>query len=270
MKFHFMSDIHLEFGMPKPMMIQGENLILAGDITLLGRLEDRMNDAASRQIKDRTKLFFESMLENFDRVFYLTGNHESYGSNIDWEEDYIRKYIPSDVIYLNDSAYEFDDGRTVLLGGTLWTDMNKYDEVAMDWVQRGMNDFRIIRCGADDPFGGIFTPQDAYHRHQKTMGFFKDSMEKYKDKNIVIATHHAPTVQGINRFHSESEINPGYYSDLEPFIKENPQIKHWVFGHTHIQMKTKIGETMVASNAQGYPHEWSYIRFNPDTWFEVD
>jgi hypothetical protein len=73
-------------------------------------------------------------------VFYVTGNHESYGFDINLEAEYIEKYLPG-VIHLNDSSYHLDDS-TVVLGGTLWTDMNKDDPLAHRAVGAGMNDFR--------------------------------------------------------------------------------------------------------------------------------
>lgn len=252
--------------MGKPMLIQGENLILAGDITVLRCLNPYMTDSGNKKTRDRTELFFKNMLENFKRVFYLTGNHESYNFNIQLEREYIAKYLP-DVIHLDDSVYEFDDGETVLLGGTLWTDMDGGNENTMRAVEYGMNDFRIIYHGQDD----VWTARLAREKHLKTMEFLRENLEKYKDKKVVVATHHAPTPRLINIEHTKSgAINHGYYTDLEEFIREHPQIKYWIAGHTHRQDQFPIGETMVVSNAKGYEgYERSAETFNPDTYFDL-
>lgn len=267
-KFHYVSDLHLEFEMPRPTFFSftGDNLILAGDITVLRSLNPYMTDAGNRKIRDRTLKFFEFVQENFKKVFYLTGNHESYNFRIDLEKEYIEKFLPG-VIHVDDSVHEIDEN-TVLMGGTLWTDMNKGDPSTIQNVGRGMNDFRIIYKGEDD----IWTPEDAIVYHNRTMKFLTENLEKYKDKNVIVATHHSPTGKGVNPIHSGNSIDHGYYTNLEQFIIDRPQIKYWVFGHTHIRTELDIGSTKVVSNARGYEgYEHSAFVFgsDPERFFEV-
>jgi len=100
----------------------GDNLILAGDITVLRCLNPSLTDNNNKKTRDRTLKFFEFVQENFKKVYYLTGNHESYGFRIDLEKEYIEKYLPG-IIHVNNSVHEIDEN-TVLMGGTLWTNMN--------------------------------------------------------------------------------------------------------------------------------------------------
>ena len=269
-RFHYMSDLHIEFAMPKAMLFTGENLILAGDITCLRCLNPVMNDAGNRKMRDRTLKFFEIAQENFKRVFYLTGNHESYNFNIGLEDTYIKKYLPG-VIHLKNTTYELDD-KTVIFGGTLWTDMDKRNPITMGAIMRGMNDFRLIYTGVgDDHTPKIFRPEDAADRFDVTMAALKEALEKHKDKNVIVATHHAPIRKGINSNHvSDTMMNHGYHTDLEQFIMDHPQIKYWVFGHTHIQDKFTIGETQVVSNARGYEgYESCADQFVANTYFDL-
>lgn len=264
--FHYMSDVHLEFGLAKPMTIAGENLILAGDITLLRSLDPDKTDSSNRKLRERTRAFFDHVTTNFKRVFYLTGNHESYSFNIDLEDKYIKDYLPGSVVHLKNSSYEFDDG-TVIMGCTLWTNMNNNNPDTMRVVGNGMNDFRIItkKDGQE-----VFTPIDAYNKHVESMDFLTKELEKYKDRKVVVATHHSPSQKGNNRDHMGGVLDYGYYSDLEGFIKEHPNIKYWVFGHTHIQTEFKIGKTKVVSNAKGYEgREHSAFTFDPDKYFKL-
>ena len=265
-KFHYASDLHIEFALPKAENITGENLILAGDIITLVSLNPIMNDARNRKNRDRILTFFNHVQENFNRVFYLTGNHESYNFNIDMEKEYIDKYLPG-VIHLNDSSYEIDD-QTVILGGSLWTDMNRNNPLSHNAVGHGMNDFRLIYSGTT---GDIFTTQNAYDKHQKTLAFLTEELEKYKHKNCVVVTHHAPSRLGNNPEHNDrSALDAGYSSDLDEFILDRPQIRYWVHGHTHIQKEYKIGETHVVSNARGYEgYEACAGRFTLNRSFEV-
>lgn len=270
MKFHYMSDLHLEFGEGKKTIkdIKGENLILAGDITLMFGLNPETNHGHEK-IKTRTDKLFDMALKNFDRVFYLTGNHEPYHFDMAYTDRYVKEFLPKEITYLNNTAVELP-GDVVVMGGTLWTDMNKGNPTDMYRVEWGMNDFQIIHLN-----GNVFTPTNALEMHRATMAFFTEQLEKYKDKKVVIATHHSPTYKGINPKHTHSDTNAGYASDLEQYITDHPQIKYWVFGHTHIQAKFDIGSTKVVSNAQGYvatrnrPAEPSVKTFEPDTFFEV-
>lgn len=268
-KFHYLSDLHLEFGMNKPAP-QGEYLILAGDITVLRVLNPIMNDSQSRKTRDRTLLYFKHCVENFKKVFYLTGNHESYNFNIQEEYNYIKRYLPSEIVHLDDTEYEIDQD-TVLLGSTLWTNMDNRDHITMKMVEHGMNDFHVIYNNApEDPFT-IWTATDAANKHDKSIAFLTEALERNKHRKCVVATHHAPSIKGVNPEHvRDTTINFGYYSDLESFITERPQIKYWVHGHTHVQTKYQIGSTMVVSNAQGYVgYEKSADVFNPNTYFEI-
>ena len=268
-RFHYMSDLHIEFGQPRVSMIQGDYLILAGDITVLRCLNPVMNDEGNRKTRKRTLSFFDQMQSKFKKVFYLTGNHESYNFDINQEKEYIAKYLPG-VVHLDDTAYDIDE-KTVLFGGTLWTDMNKSDPRTMGMIGHGMNDFRIIYNNTpENPFA-IWRPEDAAKKHARTMLALIETLETNHGKNVIVATHHSPTPQGINREHvRDTVINHGYYTDLEAFIESRPQIKYWVFGHTHMQDQFEIGSTKVVTNAQGYVgYENCAERFQCDTYFDL-
>jgi Icc-related predicted phosphoesterase len=265
--FHYASDLHIEFELPRAENVTGDNLILAGDICTLLHLNPIMNDAVSRKKRDRFNLFFDHARQNFKRIFYVTGNHESYNFDIASEAGYIAKYLP-DVIHLNNSSYEIDEN-TVILGGTLWTDMNRNNPVDHMAVSNGMNDFRLI-YNSENP-SNMFSTHDAYDKHLDTLSFLATSLDEYKNRKCIVVTHHAPSRQGINPDHSGyGEINAGYYSDLDEFILDHPQIHTWIHGHTHIQKSYKIGETNVLSNARGYHgYEDCARTFTFNKWFEV-
>jgi Icc-related predicted phosphoesterase len=269
-RFHYASDLHIEFELPRAEDVTGDNLILAGDILTLLQLNPIMNDAVSRKKRDRFNLFFDHARQNFKRIFYVTGNHESYNFDIAGEANYIAKYLP-DVIHLNNSSYQIDD-ETIILGGSLWTDMNRNNPVDHLAVGNGMNDFKLIYNTEKDPFA-MFTTHDAYQKHLDTLGFLTNELEVHKDKKCIVVTHHAPSRLGLNPEHTgyhDNGINPGYYSALDEFILDRPQIKTWIHGHTHIQKRYRIGETNVVSNARGYHgYEDCARTFTFNKWFEV-
>lgn len=275
MKIHVMSDLHLEFGRLDQKLPTGDVLILAGDIVPVRYLETRMNDSRSRSIRKSAMALFKEAQDNFNRVFYLTGNHEFYNGNISNDSPMIEEILPG-ITLLNDTAVDLDD-KTILVGGTLWTDMNKGKDAQL--VERGMNDFRFIDTwdteGTQDGFVPAprrFTTDDAMAMHKRTKAFIAKTAKANIDKRIVVSTHHAPSIQGVdvNRYR-HSDINAGYYTDLEKFIQDRPNICAWVHGHTHIQKTYTIAQCRVFSNARGYiGHERSADTFDPDRWIDLD
>jgi hypothetical protein len=267
------SDIHLEFGALETPMPEGEVLILAGDITLIGALdpEDDLYGPGA-VVRERTFDFLKRCRHGFERIFYLIGNHEPYHYDLTRTPNIIRRWL-SGVELLDNRAVALTDD-VMLVGGTLWTDMNKGRDAIL--VGRVMNDFRIIRIAdEDDPQGGqtrVLHPRDAMAMFEKTKRCIAETARANPDKTIVVATHHAPSVQGLNVEHtrgSATSIDAAYYTDLHAFIEGLPNIKWWLHGHTHLQKAYRIGQCHVLSNARGYiGHERCADAFDPDCWFD--
>ena len=273
MKICLASDIHLEFGELEAPMPVGEVLILAGDITLIGALDPEGDlYEPGTVVRDRTFAFLEQCRDNFERVFYLIGNHEPYHYDLTRTPHIIRRWLTAVELLENRALALSED--VILVGGTLWTDMNKGQDAMA--VGNAMNDFRIIRIAdEEDPHGGhtrLFRPQDAMAMFEKTKGCIAETARANPDKTIVVATHHAPSVQGLNVEHirgAADSINAAYYTDLHAFIEGLPNIKWWLHGHTHLQKAYRIGQCHVLSNARGYiGHEHSANVFDPDCWFD--
>lgn len=164
----------------------------------------------------------------------------------------------------------------ILVGGTLWTDMNAGQDC--DIIRRAMNDFIVVQVddeggtnsGGLPPATRRFQPEDAMKLFVKTKRFIAKTAKANPDKTIVVVTHHAPSLQGINPEHvHKSHINHGYFTDLHAFIEGMPNVKWWAHGHTHLQKAYRIGQCQVISNARGYINrERSADVFNPDCWFD--
>jgi Icc-related predicted phosphoesterase len=116
-----------------------------------------------------------------------------------------------------------------------------------------MNDYSLIQR----KFNGVYRKLrvfDTVIEHQKSLKFIEDMCETH-DK-IVVATHHAPTHQSVDRRYKDQVVmNGGYASDLTYFIDERPQIKLWIHGHMHANNDYMVGETRVMSNPRGYNDE---------------
>jgi hypothetical protein len=269
MKITVASDIHLEMGPINELLPTGEILILGGDITLTGIFDPDSELYQHALLTERTEAFLDQCKDSFERVFYLVGNHEAYNSNLSITPAIIKKHFKQ-VTLLDDKAVDLGDN-VILVGGTLWTDMNggkNHHRIGKPegstFRQAAMNDFNLIAMG-----GRLFTTHDAVARFNKTKAFIGKTAEANPDKTIVVATHHSPSIKGINPAHTYSSINAGYFTDLHGFIKEHPNIKWWSFGHTHMQKAFKIHQCTAISNARGYiGQEHSADTFNFDCWFD--
>lgn len=272
MKLCLMSDLHLEFGPFGHEMPRGDVLVLAGDITLAKCLDPKQTDAQARKLRERTHEFFDAAKANFDRVFYLMGNHEAYGFSISETPRAIRKHLPT-VTLLNDTVVGLD-GQTILVGGTLWTDMNRGK--AHEFIGgRGyepakMNDFNVVRVTKGNS-GRVFTTHDAVKRHGKTLRLIRDTAADNPDKTIIVATHHQPSFSGINPDHGGGMLDAGYASDLEGFIAAHQNIRFWLCGHTHVQKEYRVAQCRVLANCRGYVGmERCAQTFDPSCWVETE
>ena len=268
MRIHLVSDIHLEFGGLNRHLPDGQFLILAGDITLLNAFDPEEASYTFRAaLRERTEAFLDQCRDSFERIFYLIGNHECYGYNLDLAPKIIKRCFKG-VTLLENKAVDLGDD-VILVGGTLWTDMNEGRDAWL--VGRAMNDFQCIHI-ADKKGTRTFRPEDAMKKFARTKRFIDRTAKANPAKTIVVATHHAPSIQGLNPEHTRgtgSRINAGYYTDLHVFIESLPNIRFWLHGHTHIQKRYRIAQCQVISNARGYiGQEHSADVFDPDCWFD--
>jgi Icc-related predicted phosphoesterase len=264
MKIAYASDVHVEFG---PIEIYNEQnadvLILAGDIIVADKLFDKgeRHYLDGREFKvsmsDRFHAFFQQVCEEFKDVIYILGNHEYYNgdfantlSNIKEKLSYLKNLhiLEKEKLLLNDVTF---------LCGTMWTDFNKNDEYAMGLIERRMNDFQIIKNTnkvlKDGYLTPIFSANDAYKEHQDFMNFIKEELSKEDTKKVVMVTHHCPSSICIpEKYRGDTTMNPGYVSNLEDFILDNPKIKAWICGHSHRRLDAMIGSTNIIMNCRGY------------------
>ena len=104
-------------------------------------------------------------------------------------------------------------------------------------------------------------------QHQTSLSYIYD-MVKNNDK-VIVMTHHAPTSKSVNTEHSGQSLDYAYFSDLSDIILDNPSIKYWVHGHTHMNVDYMVGDCRVLSNQRGYSFEKSAKYFTGTQSFEV-
>ena len=144
-----------------------------------------------------------------------------------------------------------DDTDFVL--STLWSRINPANEFT---IWQGMNDFYQIRYG-----GKVFLPGHFNDEHEKCLAFIKKSVAESDAKNIVVVTHHLPTMAVVAPHHKKSPLNTAFAVDLHDYIADS-RIDVWIYGHSHTNIDTEINGTKVVCNQLGYvqrgEHEYGF------------
>jgi predicted phosphodiesterase len=270
MKIAVCSDTHLEFAdLDLKNEEQADVLVLAGDICVAGELP-----YSDSKYGERFKNFFSHCSLEFPHVVMIAGNHESYNGDIAMTNRLQKEATAhlSNFHVLEKETFVLDD--VTFIGGTLWTDMNGGDEMTLYHVGRCMNDFRLIensnsmvsyKTFQPDPKDGtkilvtfkerpsIFSTQDAYDEHKKTVGYIDSVVNGKTDQKFVVIGHHAPSKKSTKpQYENDTLMNGGYSSNLDFFIEDRPQIKVWFHGHTHHSFDYMVGQTRIVCNPRGY------------------
>jgi len=250
MKLQIVSDLHLEFS-DINIKNQGDTdvLVLAGDILVAAKLF-RPNSESGYKFRD----FLSRVSFQFPHVVYVAGNHEFYGGGHFYGTvDTLRHWCSANygnVYFLEDETKIIDD--VMFVGSTLWTDMNRGDPITLFHVKEAMNDYRAIK---NDRRGYTpINPQDTVERHIRSKQYIETVVSNADpDQKIVVVGHHTPSQQSIaEHYRAEYYMNGAYHNRLDEYIMDNPKIKMWIHGHTHVAFDYMIGDTRVVCNPRGY------------------
>ncbi len=254
MRIQIVSDLHLEFSDINIQNIENADvLVLSGDIMVASKV---LKENSEYGIRFRD--FLKRVSFQFPHVIYVMGNHEFYsdGRFFDSIEDLRTACAVHNNIYLLERDTKIIDD-VVFVGGTLWTDMNKFDPLTLHAVRDMMMDYRAIH---NDKAGfRRLKPADTVERHRATLDYIKFVADEHKDKKVVVCTHHSPSFQSVaDEYKSEYLMNGAYHSSLEEHILDRPQIKLWTHGHTHHPFDYMIGECRIVCNPRGYEQDFGY------------
>jgi len=251
-KIQYCSDLHLEFHennsflKHNPLKIEGDILILAGDILLFKDI-------------NKYKYFFNYVSENFKYTYWIPGNHEYYYSDISERSNSFTEQIRNNVFLVNNVAVIHDDIKFIF--STLWSKISLQNE----WqIQKGLSDFSVIKKDGD-----IFTPLDYNLLHQKSIDFIEKELYQNKKSKTVVITHHVPTFMNYPEQYKGSVLNEAFATELFDFI-EKSNINYWIFGHSHENISDfKIGNTKLITNQLGYVNYGENKKFETGKYFEI-
>lgn len=256
MRAHVFSDVHFEHHRPtsgidfwnKLYNLQKKDpaplAILAGDICQVGHTGGLWKQSMAQ------------LCSSYDKVIYVPGNHEYYGSSFDEVQEFFEdsKADPNlhNLVNLNDPGtptFEYKGQR--FIGGTMWFADKGYSSRYKSW----MNDFSIIRK---------FEPE-VYRLHE----FFLRRLRQNLRKGDVVVTHHMPLPASVDAQYAGSPLNDFFMSDRTQDLEEPYLPKMWIHGHTHTSCNYGhlVGDSVmwVYCNPHGYPNEGA----NRDFWDKV-
>ena len=147
MKISIASDVHLEFGDLDIRNSDGADvLILSGDICVARDVGERdsYNIRGESDRSNRIHGFFERCAAEFPHVIYIVGNHEHYHGDFVQTVTTLKQHLGyiSNLHILDREVIQVAD--VTFIGGTLWTDMNRRDELTLYHMTSMMNDFRCV------------------------------------------------------------------------------------------------------------------------------
>lgn len=236
-KYFIASDLHLEFrqGQEKeywnafPTYPQVKVCICAGDLTAFGL----PSGLALKHYVD--------LCNRFDKVIYVPGNHEYYGSNpdeVNFKIKEFEKYLHP-VLKVLRAGEPFVYGDQRFIGDTMWFP----DRPELHMYRRMIADSFQIK----DLFPWCFTQSSLFLNYLRSI---------LKEDDIVIS-HHIP----VDYIHSQwrgSKTQAYFVNRDSDLYFQNPNTvkpKAWIYGHTHDKQHYHVGRTEFICNPVGYPGE---------------
>ena len=255
MRIQYMSDLHMELW-DNSRYIKANEFDAVGDVLVLAGDTFYLRDIIAPQ-----KKFWNWASKNFRQVLLVPGNHEFYSNgDVTVRGDSWQWMFRGNVGYYYNKVVRIDDTDFVLT--TLWS---RIPEPDMYLVQRGMNDFRQILYA-----GRRFTPDDFNLEHEKCLALLKQAVEESTAKHIVVVTHHLPTLKVVAPQHKGSALNGAFATELGNYIVDS-RIDAWIYGHSHTNIDTTIGNTRIVCNQLGYVYYNEYLTngFEPNKVIEI-
>jgi hypothetical protein len=233
-----LSDLHVEKGEWSPPPLDGDLVVLAGDI---GWGTEGIA-WIGRHLSGR-------------RMAMVAGNREYWhhpeGCSPIAELRRRAAAVPG-LILLQDQETILDlDGRRLrLLGTTLWTDYSLDGDAraTMDKAGETMPDYRNGR----DESGEILTPGAVLGANRAAVAFLTARLSIPHDGPTIVITHHLPSELGLPRRRPGHVPQAASVTPLEDVIQGcGPEL--WVHGHSHADCDYTIGRTRIVSRQRGTP-----------------
>lgn len=210
-------------------------LVLAGDVS---------------SFPDQVIDFLNEVADQFATVFFVTGNHCYYRHDFDELNQILTTaQLKPNILVGGANLIEHKIPGFRLLGLTLWGDGGK-DAIERTWVDRGLNDFRLIRRN-----GTRFSADDMLKEHRRQKQELVAALKVPFDGKTIVVSHHMPSYRLCHpRF--GTSINGGFASNCDDILAYDHAPVLWIHGHTHDRISTRLWKTAIECNPAGYRGEW--------------
>jgi hypothetical protein len=250
-RIQYLSDIHLEFydklAFPLILKPNARYLALCGDIGYPDR--------------PIFKSFMDYCSRNWDKVFYIPGNHCYYNNKphvtMEAIEDHIKTIILPyrNIFYLNKEIHEFPDDNVNINGATLWTNV---PEELKAHASATLNDFSQIACKTDkSPYYEQFSPTKMNKLYKDHSNFLLEALDAtaIQGRKAVILTHHLPSKVLVAPHYAADPNNYLFYTEATKHL-EHQALAAWICGHSHSAQRILYRPGVwLALNCKGYPNE---------------
>jgi predicted phosphohydrolase len=181
--------------------------------------------------------FISWCTDNYKKVFYVMGNHESYNTDMNNVRQilYDISKIKQNFIFLEKGVISHLEEYKVI-GCTLWSHL---DKEAFQY----MNDKNFIKINDKK-----INREDIIKIHKEDKIWIKNNI----DKNTIVMTHHLPSFNLIHPEYQNVKFerrNTAYASDCDDLIKK---AKTWIYGHTHKASDKLLYDVRCICNPHGY------------------
>jgi Icc-related predicted phosphoesterase len=230
---------------------------------------------------DDTISFLLRVIEPRMQVILILGNHDYYGSGIDFALERARRLIEGKRLYLlENQSLVLEDCR--FIGATLWTDFSVSvgddDHIppeerrakALGLAPSQMMDFFSIFRSNERRSGenGMVTVKEILDRHRASRAFIEKELARPFNGRTIVLTHHAPLMQSFDPNFFGHITNAAFASDLSDLIqRRRPSL--WIHGHIHKFRDYMFDKTRVICNPAGYHHERNYSGFRANFVIEL-
>lgn len=271
MRAWIISDIHwhpMEYRWREPVRIpqDADVCICAGDIA------DNISDSI---------VYLRREIEPHMPVVVVLGNHDYFGSSIDFALEEARRQIEGTRIHLLENQ-TFEIGGCRIVGATLWTDfaVSVGGDENVPVLTRQRKAFGLVPCLMLDyqeiyrsdqrqpGETGLITIQEILARHHESRSHIARELVKPFEGRTIVLTHHAPLMQSMDPTFFGDASNAAFASDLSDLItRGKPSL--WIHGHIHKFRDYVFGETRVVCHPRGMMRERETSGFRPDFVIEL-
>jgi len=208
-------------------------------------------------------------------VVATLGNHDYYGSSVDYALEYARRWNAGTNVHVLENE-TFRKGDLRILGATLWTDFSIGLQILPDDEFEAQRDSVMKQCSAySRDFqkifrsdarvgreGGFVSAKELLARHWGSRRFIDSELAKPFDGTTMVLTHHAILPRSLDGQYAGHISNAAIASDLSTLIKQG-RPHFWVHGHTHRFQDYIKGSTRILCNPRGQIGEAPRNGFRP-------